>query len=87
MSDLISRSAVTELIESRCTDGCLGTEDTTLIDAYGLIDDISDMPTAYDVDAVVEQIQNLQKDKYVLSPIMCYALDKAIEIIRKGGVE
>lgn len=45
--DLISRSAVIELIESKCVDGCLEQDDITLIDAYGLMDDVSDLPTAY----------------------------------------
>ncbi len=45
MSDLVSRKAVMELIESKCVNGCLGTDDTTLIDAHGLIDDVSDLPS------------------------------------------
>lgn len=56
-NDLISRSEVIELIESKCTDGCFGNEDITLIDAYNLLDDVSELPTAYDVDKVVEQLE------------------------------
>lgn len=45
MSDYISKSAVIKLIESKMTDGCLGTEDDTFIGGHGLVDDISDLPT------------------------------------------
>lgn len=45
MSDYISKSAVIELIESKMTDGCLGTEDDTFIGGHGLVDDISELPT------------------------------------------
>lgn len=57
-NDLISRSAVMELIESRFVDGCLEMGDKTLIEGYDLLDDVSDLPTAYDVDKVVERIKN-----------------------------
>ena len=42
MSDYISKSAVIKLIESKMTDGCLGTEDDTFIGEHGRVDDISD---------------------------------------------
>lgn len=45
MSDYINKSAVIELIESKMTDGCLGTEDETFVGGHGLVDDISDLPT------------------------------------------
>lgn len=57
-NDLISRRAVMELIESRFVDGCLMMGDKTLIEGYDLLDDVSDLPTAYDVDNVVERIKN-----------------------------
>ena len=56
--------------------------DCELTDVF---DDIDAQPTAYDVDAVVEQIEALEDvgrswtHKYILS-------NKAIEIVRKGGV-
>ena len=87
--DLISRKSVQELIESKCTDGCLGTADTTLIDAYGLLDEVSELPTAYDVEKVVE---NLEKAStvYSLSERDCeFAIrqDIALYIVRNGGKE
>lgn len=97
--DLISRSAVMELIESKCTDGCLGTEDTTLIDAHGLIDDVSDLPTAYDLEKVVEQLEEYAKSSICYSHDGCPYRDDdsikcencgalgALEIVRAGGKE
>lgn len=38
-------------------------------------------------DKIIDKLQNLQKDKYVFTPIVCYALDKAIEIIRQTAAE
>ena len=94
-NDLISRKAVIELIESKCTDGCLGTEDTTLIDAYGLIDDVSDIPTAYNPDKVMEQINGMGKSycNSVKCDKNCRDCDhgsimRAIqERMKEGGVE
>lgn len=50
-NDLISRKAVIDLIEN-----CHVMED-----AYCLIDYINDLPTAYDVDKVVEQSEESKK--------------------------
>lgn len=88
MSDLISRKAVMELIESKCTDGVIGTEEEALIGAYELITEITDMPTAFDVDKVVEQLKECERyiydavsdeDDYVIN------LDKAISIVKGGS--
>ncbi len=100
-SDLISRSAVIRLIESKCVDGCLGTDDTTLIDAYELLDDVSELPTAYDADKAVEQLE-LHKACYEkkaaeydeigdtqnmdISDLISLAYGKTIEIIKAGGI-
>lgn len=89
-NDLISRSAVFKLIESKCTDGCLGNKDITLIDAYDLLDDVSDLPTAYDVDKIVEQLEkerNIQyrKDGSKLSDRNNISIDKTIKIVKAGG--
>lgn len=98
--DLISRKSVMELIESKCTDGCLGTADTTLIDAYGLIDEVSDLPTAYDVEKVVEQLEGIKNthkelsksevlsDEDIYIHVLCHGLClKVIEIVRASGKE
>jgi hypothetical protein len=50
--------------------------------------DIEEMPTAYDVEKVVEQMEEL-KQNFVSNAQMLSArqIDKAIEIVRSGGVE
>ena len=86
--DLISRKAVMGLIESKCTDGCLGTEDTTLIDAHGLIDDVSDISATYDVEKVVEQLEELRDfkaDRFNISK--CGLIQMVIDVVRAGGKE
>lgn len=87
MSDLISRQAVIELIESKCIDGCFGTDDTTLIDAHSLVDEVSEIPTAYDVEAVVEK---LDKACFSISddyPGYVIDAEYAVDIVEVGGKE
>lgn len=52
--DLISRNAVIDLIQSKFIDGALEVGDETMVGGYGLLDEISDLPRAYDVQAVTE---------------------------------
>lgn len=88
--DLISRKAVMELIESKCTNGCLGTDDTTLIDAHGLIDDVSDLPTAFNVDAVETEMESFKTTVYselLDEEVEVINFDRAKAIVRKGGKE
>lgn len=77
--DLISRSAVIKLIESKCVDGCLEQNDITLIDAYGLADDVSDLPTAHN-DGWIEccPLKALPEKKTDSSNDTAY--DKAVKI-------
>lgn len=89
-SDLISRSEVIGLIESKCVDGCLGSEDTTLIDAYDLLNEISDLSTAYDVDRVVEQLEKeknpiYREDGSLMAERRSLDINRAIEIVKAGG--
>lgn len=82
-NDLISRSAVKRLIESKCVDGCWGTDDITLIDANELLDDVFDLPVAYDVDRVVEQIEGIMHDESIR---FCdQAVSYAVNIVKSGG--
>lgn len=76
--DLISRNEVMKLIESKFVDGCLEKGDKTLIDGYGLLDDVSDMPTAHDVDKVVEQLRELNDNEFTYGKVMY--------IVKAGGV-
>lgn len=76
-NDLISRSAIMKHIESQYREWG---ED---YDAEQILGDIEDAPTAYDVDKVLEQLQE-QKNCY-----FTYgrgALYTAIEIVKAGGV-
>lgn len=82
---MISRSEVIAIIENKR----LSAGKHNLSAEYTLADvqeKIERLNTAYDVDKVLEQLEILRKDKYVMSPIMCYALDKAIEIVKAGGI-
>lgn len=75
-NDFISRSEVMELIESKFVDGCFEQGDKTLIDGYGLLNEVSDLPIAYDVDKVVEQME-LRKS-YLLKEFVL--ADKALSV-------
>lgn len=80
MSDLISRSQLLKQIET--WGGC--------VDA--LYDYIQNMPTAYDADKVVAQ---LERDKFIESETTLSdvhqgynaGLNRAIEIVKQGGKE
>ena len=58
--------------------------------SYGILSDIEYFPTAYDVDKVVEQLEELKETAYE-----CYgrasgayvAVCNAIEIVKRGGVK
>ena len=77
MSDLISRSQLLKEIET--WGGC--------VDA--LHDYIQNMPTAYDVDKVVEE---LEKESFTTTDTVCggifeaIRITSAIEIVKQGGV-
>lgn len=86
--DLISRQAVVKIIDNEIkstTAYCL--HDTQINIKF----DVQNLPTAYDVEKVIEQ---LQKAKTRMS---CYRLNnvaddrisinEAIEIVRKGGIK
>ena len=94
MSDLISRSALNELLDELCV-------------TDGLYNAINNLPTAYDIEAVVkeleEELQSLRNARHKLGDAMLTDKDayrkaqiltareltmfKAIEIVRKGGVK
>lgn len=69
-----------------------------MIDAMMMCCDIADMPTAYDVEAVVKELKELKRIEILGECPMescsdcgtncegCYTI-KAIEIVRKGGVK
>lgn len=96
MSDYISKSAVIELIESKMTDGCLGTEDDTFIGGHGLVDGISDLPTVDEKEIIhklVEQIIKRFEEEIKQSPEASLreyraGLYKGIEMVsEEGGIK
>lgn len=110
MGDLISRSALIEWINKQReqvtkkqvagTDGSIFTRET-LVTMQRCISTfetkINNMPTAYDVDNVVEQIKNkkCKKCRNILSAAgaeeyckdMKCEIEEICEIVRKGGVD
>ena len=58
--------------------------------SYGILSDIEYFPTAYDVDKVIEQLEELKETAYE-----CYgrasgayvAMCNSIEIVKRGGVK
>ena len=86
MSDLISRKAVLKLIEDIKVDKDIPKNYGTLLDIMSVI---RNMPTAYDVDKVMEQVKECERYVYdAVSDEDNYVIDteKAIEIV-KGAVK
>jgi hypothetical protein len=77
MSDLISRSDVIQILKECNLDETLFEKD--------VFDKISNLPTAYDVDKVVEQLEELRdrfdKKDFAIRGV----IEKAIKIIKAGG--
>ena len=76
MGDLISRSAVMEIIEKH---EC---------DTARIKDGIFNLPTAFDVEKVVEQLEDdaFEIDINLFGRMECINKEDAVEIIRKGGI-
>jgi hypothetical protein len=92
MSDLISRKVVMDWLRDLQAQAIINRQHGTLVDATieasinSFINFIVQVPTAYDVDKVVEQLEfeflnskgNLTKE---------YAIAKALEIVMKGAAK
>ena len=89
--DLISRKAVFELIDSKGVNGALMCGEKLMIDAYGLMDEVSDLPTAYDVDKVVEQLEENADvsiaHHFSVEKNVAIRTKEAIEIVKAGGTD
>ena len=87
MSDLISRSALIEFVKEELKQDRPYDFKIKNIQRF-----IEDMPTAYNVDAVVAELGNI-KVKHSYNPIKDEIMYKGIDleevtsIVRKGGVE
>ena len=59
--------------------------------SYGILSDIEYFPTAYDVDKVVEQLENVSfvdvDEEYADDGQRMLFLHDAIEIVKKGGTK
>ena len=108
MSDLISRSALLELFQKRkagyeADHDATGFLDSQLMFGYliqeldELEEIIADIPTAFDLDKVVQQLEEVGKLQITAHSGRCNGktltlgyvkgIENAIEIVRKGGVE
>ena len=97
--DLISRKAVFELIDSKAVNGALMFGEKLMIDGYGLMDEVSDLPTAYNLDVVVSKLETLAAEyeervnnKYLgaekkknLAKMNSYKY--ALNIVKDGGID
>ena len=99
MSDLISRSEVLELLYGIFDKYHMETDKNTSIGkSFGtdVFEEIRNMPTAYDIDKVVEELEenaSRYTKKYVTpygnngyKDVKAISIHKAIEIVKQGGV-
>lgn len=87
MNDLISRSALIEKLEEKMFDSKLMCPVIKLTDLIELIDE---QPTAYDVDKVLEELNEQWNDASCIDDDMycigvANGLAAAINIIKRGG--
>lgn len=79
MSRLIDVDAlIQEFREIEYEEGAIG------LDFVAIIDVIKEQPTAFDVDKVVEQIENIMDDENIR--FVDQAVRKAVKIVMGGGV-
>ena len=86
MSDLISRSALLEEIKRELERGRANDPffDGTLFHYTGIKAIIENQPTAYDVDKVVKELENISAE--VFGTFKFLDLERTIEIVKGGGV-
>ena len=89
MSDLISRSEVIDLLYKTFDEYRIATDKTSTLGGFGseVFKRVREMPTVYDIDKVVDELKEL-KAYAVYEDINADTkwLDKAIEIVKQGGV-
>lgn len=87
-NDLISRSAVIAIIEKKRL--MVGKHDLSAeYKLAGVQEEIENLPTAYDVDKVVEQLKEnsfVPGDKIGVSDAKIIMSEKAVEIVKSGGI-
>ena len=89
MSDLISRSEVIDLLYKVFDEYMIATDKTSTLGGFGseVFKRVREMSTVYDIDKVVDELKEL-KAYAVYEDINADTkwLDKAIEIVKQGGV-
>ena len=89
MSDLISRSYVIDLLYKTFDEYRIATDKTSTLGGFGseVFKRVREMSTVYDIDKVVDELKEL-KAYAVYEDINADTkwLDKAIEIVKQGGV-
>lgn len=94
MSDLISRSEVNDVIDELevYTSGRSNTMkvEVSVLQLQRFINKLKNIPTAYDVDKVVERLEkeknpNYREDGSLMGERAAIEIDKAIEIVKAGG--
>ena len=89
MSDLISRSEVIDILYKVFDEYRIATDKTSTLGGFGseVFKRVREMPTVYDIDKVVDELKEL-KAYAVYEDINADTkwLDKAIEIVKQGGV-
>ena len=92
MSDLISRSEVNNVIDKLEVYTC-GRPNTKKVEVSVLqlqrfINKLKNIPTAYDVDKVIEELEEAKHEIYLYDVDLEYyqnRIDKAIEIVKQGS--
>ena len=84
MSDLISRSELYDKLGDKLTWLMRYGDDVYLDVGSDIKDVIYNMPTAYDIDKVVEELKNASWEETDISTVIY--IDDAIEIVKQGGV-
>ena len=92
MSDLISRSEVNDVIDELevYTSGRPNTMkvEVSVLQLQRFINKLKNIPTAYDVDKVIEELEEAKHEIYLYDVDLEYyqnRIDKAIEIVKQGS--
>ena len=81
MSDLISRAEVMNIIQEELSLRCGHEADIAL---FSVKKKVSELPTAFDTEKVVEQLEVLHD---LVNDNQKLAVSQSIDIVKKGGVE
>ena len=89
MSDLISRSELIKVLKDRATNEAIMGYMTAYDVTNSIIDEVEEQPTAYDIDKVVEELEERKHEICLSDDDLEYyqnGIDEAIEIVKHGGV-